>query len=209
MSKYEFKKFPIIPTILSLLAIIAGVFAISFSLISGNGNAALSLLIIIAGVLIFAGLTIGKPTMLRVLSLIISICIMLANFVLTIVRYNTHDIYLFATALLMLIASVLAFIYSLVANKIQRIKTMHFITSITLISLTVLYMIIYVINDAVKAVSMENYTLQSGFYPLLLGYILVTALPVFVVRSMSLKEVKPVESEPLPEPQVEEEKPQE
>ena len=190
MAKYEFKKFPILAIVISLLTIVAGVFAISFSLISQNfdGNAALALLVIIAGVLIFAGLTIGRPLMLRILAIIITIAFMITNFVLTIVKYDARNILLFATALLMLIASVLELIYFIASGKSARIKTMHFLTSIVLICLTGLYLVIYVVQDIVNVTQIEGASIHSAYYPLLLGFTLVTALPVVVISAMSPKE---------------------
>ena len=203
MSKYEFKKFPVLATVVALLTIVAGVFAISFSLITQNfdGNAFLSLLVIIAGVLIFAGLTIGRPGMLRVLSIIITVAFTVTNFVLTIVKYDSRNILLFATALLMLIASVLELIYFLASGKSDRIKTMHFLTSIVLICLVGLYFVIYVIQDIITVVSIDSATLHSAYYPLLIGYTLVSALPVVVISAMSpkekaVKEVNNQENEP-------------
>ena len=211
MIKYEFKKFPILAIVLSLITIIAGVFTLSFNLINRiyDGNGALALLEIVAGVLIFAGLTIGRPLMLRVISIIITVSLLVVNFVLTIVKYDAGDSYLFATGLLMLIASVLALVYFL-ASKNERIRKMYIITGITLTCLAALYIIIYIVKDVIAFTSVENGVLHISYYPLIVGFITITALPVAVFTATERIDVKkqPKVEQPVEEPKAEEPQPE-
>ena len=66
MSKYEFKKFPVLGTILTLLALFTSVMAISISLMTNNydGTVSLALLELSAAVLFLAGLTTSKTVLL-------------------------------------------------------------------------------------------------------------------------------------------------
>ena len=115
MIKYEFKKFPLVATILTILGLVCAVVAIASSLLSDGFGwiASLALLEIIATVLILAGLTIGRVGMLRVISIIITVCLVITNFVLAIVEYDKREVFMFSIALLMLVSSVLELVYFL------------------------------------------------------------------------------------------------
>ena len=123
MVKYEIKKFPLLATILTILGLVAAVISITISLISTNydGFVSVALLEIVATVLIIAGLTTGKCTLLRVISIIITVCILIAAFILAIAKYSMRDVYLFGVALFMLIDSVLNLVYFL-ASKNKKIE---------------------------------------------------------------------------------------
>ena len=73
MTKYEIKKFPIVATVIVLLSLVAAVIATTISLfnLSYDGAVSLALLEIVAAVLLLAGITTGKVTLLRVISIIL------------------------------------------------------------------------------------------------------------------------------------------
>ena len=125
MIKYEIKKFPLIATILTVLGLVCAVVAISTSLLSSGFSwiASLALLEIIATVLFLAGLTIGRVGMLRVISVIVTVCLLITCFVLAITEYNMKEVFKFSISLLMLVASVLELVYFL-AIRNQKIRKM-------------------------------------------------------------------------------------
>ena len=87
MIKYEIKKFPLVATILTVVGLVCAVVAIASSLLSDGFSwiASLALIEIIATVLFLAGLTIGRVGLLRVISIIVTVCLLITNFVLSIV----------------------------------------------------------------------------------------------------------------------------
>ena len=94
MIKYEIKKFPLVATILTVLGLVCAVIAIASSLLSDGFSwiASLALIEIIATVLFLAGLTIGRVGLLRVISIIVTVCLLVTNFVLSIVKYKKKGI---------------------------------------------------------------------------------------------------------------------
>lgn len=197
MTKYEFKKFPLLAVILTLVGLVLSVIAISVSLIvrfSDGGIAALALLEIIAAVLVLAGLTTGRVILLRVISIILTVSLLITSFVLTIVKFSDRDVFLFAIALLMLIASVLELIYFLTLKN-PRIKLLYFISGLCFSGLVFLYGLVYVGIDVYEAVTLSLET-HYNYYFLLFGFSAISALPVAIYNSLTKKE----EAE---EPQVE------
>ena len=126
MIKYEIKKFPLVATILTALGLVCAVIAIASSLLSVGFSwiASLALIEIIATVLFLAGLTIGRVGLLRVISIIVTVSMLVTNFVLSIVEYNQKEVVLFSVALLMLVASVLELVY-FIAIRNQKIRKMY------------------------------------------------------------------------------------
>lgn len=186
MRRYEFKKFPLLAIVLTILALVSAVASITISLAIndyGDGIVFLALLEIVAAVLILAGLTTGRTTLVRVISIIITVGLLVSSFILSIVKYSTHDIWLFGVALLMLIDSVLGLVY-FVSLKNERIQKMHAVTSITFASLTFVYFVIYTIVDVAES-SNDNAVMHPYFYALLIAYIFVSLLPFVVHTSLS------------------------
>ena len=209
MVKYEIKKFPLAATILTLLGLVAAVISVTISLVntSYDGYVSLALLEIVATVLIIAGLTTGKVTLLRVISIIITVCLLIAAFVLAIAKYAERDVYLFAISLFMLIASVLNLVYFLTLRN-KKIEKFYIITSSVLTGLVIVYSLIYIITNVINY-SNGAAELYPQTYAVLVAYACVTILPMMVYRSMDRIEVEePVEEvmeEPLEEqPQIEE-----
>ena len=203
MIKFEFKKFPLVATILTVLGLICAVVAIASSLLSDGFGwiASLALIEIIATVLILAGLTIGRVGMLRVISIIITVCLVITNFVLAIVEYDKREVFMFSVALLMLVASVLELVYFL-AIRNEKIRKMHTVTSFILSALVLIFSIYFLVKSAQGSGSGVPVEYQT--FILLLSYVFITLLPVSVHSSFNMVEVN------NPEPEVvEEEKPQE
>ena len=186
MSKYEFKKFPVLGTILTLLALFTSVMAISISLMTNNydGTVSLALLELSAAVLFLAGLTTSKTVLLRVISIIATVGVLLAAFVLSIVKYGQRDVFLFGIALLMLITSILDLVYFLTVKN-PRIEKFYFIASIALAALIGCYAIVYVVQDIVRVVnSTEPASLKAQYYALIIAYGFVSILPMVIHQSM-------------------------
>ena len=208
MIKYEIKKFPLLATILTILGLVAAVISITISLISTNydGFVSVALLEIVATVLIIAGLTTGKCTLLRVISIIITVCILIAAFILAIAKYSVRDVYLFGVALFMLIDSVLNLVYFL-ASKNKKIEKLFLITSVVFTSLVLLYTIIYIVQNVSNANAGAD-AINSQVYAILISFIFISVLPAIVYRSMEKTVIEvPVEEEI--EEEVEEEPQQE
>ena len=194
--KYEIKKFPLVTTILTVLGLVSAVVAIATSLLSDGFSwiASLALLEIIATVLFLAGLTIGRVGLLRVISIIVTVCLLITNFVLSFVEYNKKEVVLFSVALLMLVASVLELVYFL-AIKNQKIRKMHKVTSYILSLLVAVFSIYFLVNSILG--SGEGVPVEYQTFILLVSYTFITLLPVFVFNSFSIKEETPVvEEEP-------------
>ena len=156
MSKYEFKKFPLLATLLTIVGLILAVVAISASLSFRNtdgGVAALALLEIIAAVLFLAGLTTGRVGLLRVISIIVTVALIISAFVLTIAKFSDRDVPLFAVALLLLINSVLELIYFLTL-RFPRIRMMYLISGLCFSGLVFIYGGIYTGRDIYEDVKL-------------------------------------------------------
>ena len=197
MIKYEIKKFPLLATILTILGLVAAVISITISLISTNydGFVSVALLEIVATVLIIAGLTTGKCTLLRVISIIITVCILIAAFVLAIAKYSMREVYLFGVALFMLIDSVLNLVYFL-ASKNKKIEKLFLITSVVFTALVALYSIIYIVQDVANFNDGVTSSINSQVYAILISFIFISVLPAIVYRSMEKTVVElPVEED--------------
>ncbi len=196
MIKYEFKKFPLVATILTVLGLVCAVVAIASSLLSDGFGwiASLALIEIIATVLILAGLTIGRVGMLRVISIIITVCLVITNFVLAIVEYDKREVFMFSVALLMLVASVLELVYFL-AIRNEKIRKMHIVASFILSALVLVFSIYFLVKSAQGSGSGVPVEYQT--FILLLSYVFITLLPVTVHLSFNMIQVE--------EPVVEEE----
>ena len=196
MIKYEFKKFPLVATILTILGLVCAVVAIASSLLSDGFGwiASLALLEIIATVLILAGLTIGRVGMLRVISIIITVCLVITNFVLAIVEYDKREVFMFSIALLMLVASVLELVYFL-AIRNERIRKMYTVASFCLSALVLIFSIYFIIKSG-QGIS-EGLPIEYQTFILLLSYVFITLLPVTVHTSFNMIQVdEPVAEEP-------------
>ena len=196
MIKYEFKKFPLVATILTILGLVCAVVAIASSLLSDGFGwiASLALLEIIATVLILAGLTIGRVGMLRVISIIITVCLVITNFVLAIVEYDKREVFMFSIALLMLVASVLELVYFL-AIRNEKIRKMYTVASFCLSALVLIFSIYFIIKSG-QGIS-EGLPIEYQTFILLLSYVFITLLPVTVHASFNMIQVdEPKEEEP-------------
>jgi hypothetical protein len=189
MVKYEIKKFPIVATVIVLLSLIAAVIATTISLfnLSYDGTVSLALLEIVAAVLLLAGITTGKVTLLRVISIIMTVCTLLTSFILAIVKYEMRDIVLFGVALFMLIASVLELVYFLTLRN-PKIEKFYLLTSIVLTALVVAYAGIYIVTDITNYVN-EAGDLNPHLYAVLVSFACITILPMLVYRSIEKVEL--------------------
>ena len=189
MIKFEFKKFPLVATILTVLGLICAVVAIASSLLSDGFGwiASLALIEIIATVLILAGLTIGRVGMLRVISIIITVCLVITNFVLAIVEYDKREVFMFSVALLMLVASVLELVYFL-AIRNEKIRKMYNVASFVLSALVLIFSIYFLIKSIQGASSSVPVEYQT--FILLLSYVFITLLPVTVHLSFNMIQVE-------------------
>ena len=97
---------------------------------------------------------------------------------------------LFALVLLMLIASVLSYIYFLTART-ERIKRMYQVTISILVLLTVAYTIFYIVSDMDAYSAHENNVLMYPYYLILFGYASLEAIPMAIQLSLSKKEPQP------------------
>ena len=194
MIKYEFKKFPLLATILTVLGLVCAVVAIASSLLSDGFGwiASLALIEIIATVLILAGLTIGRVGMLRVISIIITVCLVITNFVLAIVEYDKREVFMFSVALLMLVASVLELVYFL-AIRNEKIKKMYTVTSFVLSALVLVFSVYFLVKSAQGS---GEAPVEYQTFIMLLSYCFITLLPVTVHLSFNMIQVEePVEQE--------------
>ena len=189
MIKFEFKKFPLVATILTVLGLICAVVAIASSLLSDGFGwiASLALIEIIATVLILAGLTIGRVGMLRVISIIITVCLVITNFVLAIVEYDKREVFMFSVALLMLVASVLELVYFL-AIRNEKIRKMYNVASFILSALVLIFSIYFLVKSAQGSGSGVPVEYQT--FILLLSYCFITLLPVTVHASFNMVKVE-------------------
>ena len=190
MNQVEFKKFPILATVLAIIGVVLAVAAITSSLGVSNytgGSVFLGMCLLVASVLFVAGLTTGKIMLLKIISIITLCCVIFANFVITITKFGMRELVLFAVVLLMLIASVLCFIYFLTMRS-ERIKKMYFISNLVVVGLIAIYFILYVIKDIGYFVTGEQDSLMYPYYFILLAYAVVAAIPLVIQYSLAKKE---------------------
>ena len=203
--QYEFKKFPILATVLAAVCLLLSVIGVTASLADYNyyytGPMVSGLCLIIVAVLMIAGLTTGRPLLLKVISIIIFVAVMTANFGITISEFGEHRVVLFGIALLMLIVSVLTFVY-FVTVKTPRIRMMFLVAGATLAGITLAYAIAFAITDLTKTLG-EYDVYEYPYYFILTGYAVVTSLPMVVYFSLSKKEQPEEEKKEEPE-QIEE-----
>ena len=166
-----------------------------------GGPVSTGLLLVIVSVLVIAGLTTGRPLLLKIISIIISISVITTNFIITIAEYGDRRVALFGIVLLALIASVLAFVYFLTV-KTDSIRKMYLVTGSILSGLVFVYAVTYTIVDLTRVLG-EYDSYQYPYYFILISYAIVTALPMVIFFSLSKKE------EPKEEPKQVEEKPEE
>ena len=201
--QYEFKKFPILATILAAACLLFAVIGVTSSLFNYDyfygGPVFTGLLLVIVSVLVIAGLTTGRPLLLKVISIIISISVITTNFIVTIVEYNNHKAVLFGIVLLALIASVLAFVYFLTV-KTERIRKMYFVTGSILSVLVLAYAITFTITDLVRVLGKYQYY-EYPYYFILVSYALATSLPMVIFFSLSKKEESQEEQKQVEEKQ--------
>ena len=201
--QYEFKKFPILATILAAACLLFAVIGVTSSLFNYDyfygGPVFTGLLLVIVSVLVIAGLTTGRPLLLKVISIIISISVITTNFIVTIVEYNNHKAPLFGIVLLALIASVLAFVYFLTV-KTERIRKMYFVTGSILSVLVLAYAITFTITDLVRVLGKYQYY-EYPYYFILVSYALATSLPMVIFFSLSKKEESQEEQKQVEEKQ--------
>ena len=202
MIKYEIKKFPLIATILTVLGLVCAVVAISTSLLSSGFSwiASLALLDIIATVLFLAGLTIGRVGMLRVISVIVTVCLLITCFVLAITEYNMKEVFKFSISLLMLVASVLELVYFL-AIRNQKIRKMYMVASYVLTGLILIFSLYFLINN-IQGNTAEGLPVEYQTFILLLSFTFISVLPVAVHSSFEMSEVEEPQEE-MVEPQEE------
>ena len=201
--QYEFKKFPILATILAAACLLFAVIGVTSSLFNYDyfygGPVFTGLLLVIVSVLVIAGLTTGRPLLLKVISIIISISVITTNFIVTIVEYNNHKAVLFGIVLSALIASVLAFVYFLTV-KTERIRKMYFVTGSILSVLVLAYAITFTITDLVRVLGEYQYY-EYPYYFILVSYALATSLPMVIFFSLSKKEESQEEQKQVEEKQ--------
>ena len=197
--QYEFKKFPILATVLAAVCLLAAVVGITLSLTNYDyyysGPMVSGLFLVVFSVLVIAGLTTGRPILLKIISIIIGIAVIVTNFGITIAEFSEHRVALFGIALLMLIASVLTFVYYLTV-KTERIKKMFLVAGSILSGLVLVYAIVFTIVDLTRVLGQYDYY-EHPYYFILLIYAIATSLPMVIFFSLTKKE------EPKEEPQEE------
>ena len=197
--QYEFKKFPILATVLAAVCLLAAVVGITLSLTNYDyyysGPMVSGLFLVVFSVLVIAGLTTGRSILLKIISIIIGIAVITTNFGITIAEFSEHRVALFGIALLMLIASVLTFVYYLTV-KTERIKKMFLVAGSILSGLALVYAIVFTIVDLTRVLGQYDYY-QYPYYFILLSYAIATSLPMVIFFSLAKKE------EPKEEPQEE------
>ena len=205
--QYEFKKFPILATILAAVCLLLSVVGVTASLADYNyyytGPMIAGLCLIIVAVLMIAGLTTGRPLLLKVISIIVFIAVMTTNFGITIGEFGEHRVALFGVALLMLIVSVLSFVY-FVTVKTPRIRMLFLVASSILAGITLVYAITFTITDLTRTLGAYD-VYEYPYYFILVGYAIVTSLPMVVYFSLSKKEEPQEEQAPAEEAPQEEE----
>ena len=189
MNKYEFKKFPVLATALSAACLLIAVISIAVSLAIDefyDGTVFLGLLLVVASVLFIAGLTTGRVLLLKVISIISFVSILVTDFVLTIAKFGERDVVLFCVALLMLIAGVLSFVYFLTIKNL-RVKKLFLVSGLTLSGLTLIYAIVYTLQDLISAGSYST-DRHVTYYFLLVSYAIATTIPMVIHYSLKEKD---------------------
>ena len=209
--QYEFKKFPILATVLAAVCLLLSVVGVTASLADYNyyytGPMVAGLCLIIVAVLMIAGLTTGRPLLLKVISIIVFIAVMTTNFGITIGEFGERRVVLFGIALLMLIASVLSFVY-FVTVKTPRIRMLFLVTGSILAGLTLVYAIAFTIIDLTRTLG-EYDVYEYPYYFILTSYAVAASLPMVVFFSLSKKEEQKEETAPIEETKQIEEQPEE
>lgn len=210
MRKYEFKKFPLLATILTVVGLILSVISVSIALMSDTyvgGYATLAILEIVAAVLVLAGLTTGRVVLLRVISIITMVSLIITAFVLALAKFADKNVFLFALSLLMLIASILELIYYLTLRN-ERIGKMYFVAGLCFTALVAIYGIYYIVDDVIEII---NYALPGHYhlYFLIFAFAFVSVLPPIVDHSLAKKEETTVVEENKDDSETPEEEPQE
>lgn len=189
MRDLEFKKFPIFATVLAVLVVVLSVVAITTSLPGVYTDSLITgLVLLTASVLFVAGLTTGKIILLRVISIISSIGVIIASFVLTVTQYGLFNTTLFTLALLMLICSVLSYIYFLTSGKNNRIKNMYLVSIIVLVALALAYTLVYILQNLDAYNRGDEIAIFYPNYLILFGYSCFILIPLAIRLSLSKKE---------------------
>ena len=199
MSKNENKKFPVIAIILSGVAVILAVLAISFCATARNpGNlASVGVLELVGSVLFLAALTTGKNVFSKVVSIILLVANIIVSFVLVVTKIYTQDVALLAVSLLMLVASVLSLIYYLTSFRNKRIAKMFIATAFILAVLIFIYAAFYISGD-LHAVEAAPAKLERE--PLTDNYFLIFGLGVLATIPPTLRLTVKDDEEPQEEP---------
>ena len=199
MSKNENKKFPVIAIILSGVAVILAVLAISFCATARNpGNlASVGVLELVGSVLFLAALTTGKNVFSKVVSIILLVANIIVSFVLVVTKIYTQDVALLAVSLLMLVASVLSLIYYLTSFRNKRIAKMFIATAFILAVLIFIYAAFYISGD-LHAVEVAPAQLERE--PLTDNYFLIFGLGVLATIPPTLRLTVKDDEEPQEEP---------
>ena len=199
-TKYEFNKFPAIAVTLTIIGLVLAVVATSISMMVGNDGSqdgyhfgGLAIMEVIAAVLFLAGLTTNKGTMVKIISIVLTVGLVITSFVLTIVKFSDRDVLYFAICLMMLIASVLELIYFLsIRYSDSKISKMYIVASICFCCLVAIYGLIYTIIDLVDVIS-YNYPGHFDNYLLLFSFAVISSLPFVSFLSLAKKEKEPEE----------------
>ena len=189
MRKYELDKFPKLAVILTLSSLFLAVVAMSVSLLMPSYNenlGGLAIFVIVASVLVLAGLTTGRVILLKIINTILTVGLLVTSFVLAIAKFSDRDVILFAISLLMLVASILELIYFL-TMKNPRINQMYFYTGICFTALVAAYGIAYIALDLFE-VFQYNMEPHISNYFLLVSTATVSILPVVNHRSLKVVE---------------------
>lgn len=200
MKDLEFKKFPILATMLSILIVVLSVVAITIGLSRERfvytGSLFTGLALLVASVLFIAGLTTGKIHLLKVISIMSSVGVIVTSFVFAVMNFETHQTVLFSLSILMLICSVLSYIYFLTSARNARIKNMYLVAIIVMACLTFAYAMVYILQN-VDSATHDGSDFDYTNYLLLFGFILLILIPLSIRFAVSQKEVKPEEKKEL------------
>lgn len=195
MKKYEFDKFPILATALAVAGLVLAVIAIASSLLDDTyfleGVAFAGLMEVVATVLFIAGLTTGRVVLLRVISIIATVCTVVVVFILAIAKFEMRDVALFAISLLMLIGGVLELVYFLSLRN-PRIRRIYIAASLVVTGLIVLYACFYAIEDIYDATTYGE-PVHFRNYLILLSFGFISILPMVIYRSLNPVKQEPVE----------------
>ena len=200
MKDLEFKKFPILATILAILIVILSVLAITIGLSRESfvytGSLFTGLALLVAAVLFIAGLTTGKIHLLKVISIMSSVGVIVTSFVFSVMNFETHQTVLFSLSILMLICSVLSYIYFLTSARNARIKNMYLVAIIVMACLTFAYAMVYILQN-VDSATHDGSDFDYTNYLLLFSFILLILIPLSIRLAVSQKEAQPEEKKEL------------